>query len=318
MKIQIAGCSVKASKRTLQNPIFYALKMIQRSCEELNHTVFYNEDDEALDVDVAFMFGSVTKRKTGTDRALIKKNLINKKIPTFHLDTGLFSVYIRNHLNVSETGMFRLGMNDCVGTGDFFNKDMPDERYKSFKDNFNFIEKDPITNKDGNILFLLQSEKGWQYNEIQPFWEYARNTIEHIRKITKRNITIRAHPSPDRRGPEAIAEGFENIEIEYAERSRRSVLDSINKSFAVVTHSSSAAVESIVEGIPTFALDERCIAYDACESNLELLEDIEKYNWNNRMKNLYGWAYTSWHVNEFENPVTIQYYLEKGKSLGYI
>ena len=318
MKIQIAGCSVKASKRTLQNPIFYALKQIEKSCRELGHEIIYNEDQTAHNVDVAFMFGSVTKRKTGTDRAIIKQNLLKKKIPTFHLDTGLYSVYIRNHLNVSETGMFRIGMNDCVGTGDFFSNDMPSERYDSFKKNFNFKENTPIINSEGNILFLLQSEKGWQYDDITPYWQYARNTIEHIRKITKRNITIRAHPSPDRRGPEAIKEGFENITIEYAERARRSVLDSIRRSFAVVTHSSSAAVESIVEGIPTFALDKRCIAYDACENNLELLEDIEKYNWEDRMKNLYGWAYTSWHVNEFENPVTIQYYLEKGKSLGYI
>jgi len=318
MKIQIAGCSVKASKRTLQNPIFFALKMIQKSCEQLNHEVIYNEDQNAQDVDVAFMFGSVTKRKTGTDRALLKKNLLEKNIPTFHIDTGLYSVYIRNNLNVSETGMFRLGLNDCVGTGDFFNKDMDSSRYDTFKKNFNFTEKDPIINRDGSILFLLQSEKGWQYDDTKPYWQYARDTIEHIRKITKRNITIRAHPSPDRRGPEVIKEGFENVNIEYAERARRSVLDSIRRSFAVVTHSSSAAVESIVEGIPTFALDKRCIAYDACENNLELLEDIEKYNWEDRMKNLYGWAYTSWHVNEFENPVTIQYYLEKGKSLGYI
>ena len=35
------------------------------------------------------------------------------------------------------------------------------------------------------------------------------------------------------------------------------------------------------------------------------------------MKNLYGWAYTSWHVNELENSNTINYYLEKGKTLGH-
>ena len=94
-------------------------------------------------------------------------------------------------------------------------------------------------------------------------------------------------------------------------------MDSIRRSFAVVTHSSSAAVESIVEGIPTFALDKRCIAYDACEHDLELLENIEKFNWDNRSGYLYGWAFTSWHVNEFENPATINYYLEKGKSFGH-
>jgi len=317
MKIQIAGCSVKASKRTLQNPIYNVLSKIKQSCIVNNCIAFENETEDALDVDVAFMFGSVTKRKTGTDRAKLKQNLLNKKIPTFHLDTGLFSVYVRNSLNVNETHMFRMGMNDCVGTGDFFNKDMPSDRYDTFKKNFNFTEKDPITNKDGDILFLLQSEKGWQYDETIPFWQYARKTVEHIRKITKRNITLRAHPNPDRERPEAIAQGFDNIKIEYADKARKTVLDSIRSSFAVVTHSSSAAVESIVEGIPTFALDKRCIAYDACENNLELLEDIEKFNWNDRIQNLYNWAYTSWHIDEYENPAIIKYYLEKGKRLGY-
>ena len=47
-----------------------------------------------------------------------------------------------------------------------------------------------------------------------------------------------------------IAEGLKDVTIECADKARRTVIDSIRKSSAVITHSSSAACESIVEGIP--------------------------------------------------------------------
>jgi hypothetical protein len=318
MRIQIAGCSIKEQKRIFENPIFNTFAEIETCLIKMGHTVeakpFLGLMDKA---DFCIMFGSVTNRKRDTTRAIFKDKLLLAKVPTFHFDTGLFSVYVRNKIKQNETWMFRMGLNDCCGTGDFLNENMPGQRYKTFKKLFNFTEKDPITNKDGSILFLLQSEKGWQYNDSIPFWQYARNKVEEIRKITDRPIILRAHPNPDRERPNKIAEGFKDVTIEYADRSRREVLDSIRGSFAVVTHSSSAAVESIVEGIPTFALDERCIAYKACEQDLTLLESIDKVNWDKRQQQLYNWAYTTWHLNEWKDAGIWDYYIKKGKALGH-
>ena len=316
MRIQIAGCSIKEQKRVFENPIFNTFAEIEQVLIDMRHEVTNNHFMQIKHfTELAIMFGSVTNRKRETARAIFKDKLMLAKIPTLHFDTGLFSVYIRNRLKQNETWMFRMGLNDCTGTGNFLNQNMPAERYKTFKKMFKFTEKDPITNKDGSILFLLQSEKGWQYNDAIPFWKYARGKIEEIRKITDRPIILRAHPNPDRERPETIAKGFDNVTVEYADRARRTVLDSIRGAFATVTHSSSAAVESIVEGIPTIALDPRCIAYDACEHNLEVLGDVESINWDKRQQHLNNWAYSTWHLNEWKDPNVWKYYLGKGKAL---
>lgn len=310
MKLQFAISSIKSSKRNLSNPIYVAMSNLAESARQLGHEVIF-DDDMTPRGDVAFMFGSVTKRKEGTDRAKQKKALLDANIPTFHFDTGLFSVYVRNKMQSSETYMFRMGLDDCVGTGNFLNYESDSTRYDWFKKAFDFEEHSPRSNNNGPILFLLQSEKGWQYDNLEPFWEYARTVIERIRRTSSREIVLRAHPNPDRRPTEVIAQGFDNVSIEYADRGRASILPSIRSAFAVVTHSSSAAIESIVEGVPTYALDERCIAYGAAEWDLDNINKPEMIDWSKRQQHLHDWAYTTWHTDEFANPQVLEYYLKR-------
>ena len=134
MRIQIAGCSIKEQKRVFENPIFNTFAEIETCLIKMGHTVeakpFLGLMDKA---DFCIMFGSVTNRKRDTTRAIFKDKLLLAKIPTFHFDTGLFSVYVRNKIKQNETWMFRMGLNDCCGTGDFLNENMPGQRYKTLK-----------------------------------------------------------------------------------------------------------------------------------------------------------------------------------------
>ena len=84
---------------------------------------------------------------------------------------------------------------------------------------------------------------------------------------------------------------------------------------AVVTHSSSGAVEALVEGIPTFATSPRCIAYEACGN----LNDIaEPFDWSKREKLLWKWAHTTWSIEEFASPKLIDSYIQRAKDKGYL
>ena len=98
-----------------------------------------------------------------------------------------------------------------------------------------------------------------------------------------------------------------------ANKARRKVIDSIKQAGVVITHSSSAACESITEGIPTIALDKRCVVYDACMHDLSLLNNLELVDWNKREQNLYNWAYTSWTVDEMSQAGWLDYYLRKAE-----
>jgi hypothetical protein len=306
MKIQCDFSTIKASKRhLLSNPITAAFHAIQAATEKAGYQIVQNNPD------VVFVFGSITRRKMDTERALSIQKHRDNGTPLFSLDSALFSTYIRNRMNSSETFMFRVGYGDCIGTADFLNNKSNSQRYLWMKEAFQFEEKPPVIDNTKPILFLLQSERGWQYDDHLPYYSYARKIVKKIRSITDKDIILRSHPNLDRNPTAMIAEGFDNIVIEHADKARRKVIDSIRSAGAVVTHSSSAACESIVEGIPTFALDNRCVVYDACEHDLEKLNSLDKIDWTKREQNLYNWSYTSWTVDEMANPDWLNYYLER-------
>ena len=308
MKIQCDFSTIKANKRhLLSNPITAAFHAIQASASENGYELVQDNPD------VVFVFGSITKRKMDTERAISIQQHRDNGTPIFSLDSALFSTYIRNRMDSPETYMFRVGYGDCVGTGDFLNANSDSQRFLWMKEAFKFEEKEPVVDNEKPILFLLQSERGWQYDDHLPFYSWARKIVKQLRASTDRKIILRAHPNLDRNPTEMIAEGFDNVVIEHADKARRKVIDSIRQAGVVVTHSSSAACESITEGIPTIALDKRCVVYDACMHDLSLLNNLEQVDWNKREQNLYNWSYTSWTIDEMANPEWLNYYLKKAE-----
>ena len=308
MKIACDFYTIKSGKRhDLRNPITEAFTNLKTAVKQSS----FEYTDNCDEADVVFVFGSITQRKLDTERArrILKHRKEGKLIMA--LDSGLFSPYIRNATNNSETRFFRIGLGDITGEGNFLNDNSNKERYEWFKKAYNFEEKEPTTEIDKPILFILQSEKGWQYDNQEPYYSWAQKVVVRIRNITDRRIILRAHPNTDRNPTEWIRRGHSNIEITYGDRGRATVIDAIRKSSSVVTHSSSAAVESIVEGIPTFALDRRCVAYDACSTDLTGLIHPEDFNWKKREQILYNWSMTSWSTEEMKNPDLIEYYMRK-------
>ena len=312
MNILIDTFTIKARKRDdLTNPITAALHNVGHSGSQLGHNVRFGNDMDAPSC--VWLFGSITRRKMDTERARTIQHHRSNGTPTFALDSGLFSTYIRRKTNSSESNFFRVGFGDCVGTGDFLNETSTAERYEWFKQAYDFSEQKPTKNFDGPILFLLQTERGWQYDNLEPYKDWARQTLLRIREYTDRPVTLRAHPNHAREPLDYIAAGVNNVSYQYGERSRRSSIDAIREASAVVTHSSSSAIESYIEGIPTFALDRRCLGYNHFCNDLSKINDLNLYNWDSRYQNLCDWAMTTWHIEEFKNPKLIDYYLKKAK-----
>lgn len=293
--------TIKNSKRNdLSNPITVAFANFERGCKALGLETKRIVGDYDGECDAVVVFGSTTRRKKDTERAIAIQKHRDKGRKIISFDSGLFGTFMRDCYNVSESYMFRIGIGDCVGGGDFRCDNSPKDRYEAFKHHYKFSEKTPIIDKTKPILFLLQTERGWQYDNLEPYYLWARRTLESIRLYTDRPVVLRAHPSVDRNPTAMIAKGFDNVTIEYADRTRRGVVESIRNSSAVVTHSSSAVCESIVEGIPTFALDSRCVLYKYCQNDLSKINfDVD---WSFREQLLYDMAYMSFHINELKQP----------------
>lgn len=312
MKILFDYTTIKAGKRhNPSNPITAAFNHLAIGCESLNHEVIRMDSFKNVEADCVFVFGSITQRKKDTERAKSIQFHRDKGTPIFALDSAFFSTYIREKYKVSETHMFRIGLGDCVGGSIWLNKNSSPKRYEGFKEQYGFEEGEVKADNEAPILFLLQSEKGWQYDNLEPYYVWARGVVEKIREKTDRKIVLRAHPNLDRNPTEYIAKGFDNIEIERCGRDRVGVIRSIRNSGCVVTHSSSAAIEAYVEGVPVFALDNRCVISDDLDRDFySKINNLETYNWYNRKQKLYDWAYTSWHIAEMSRPEVIQRYLQ--------
>ena len=310
MKILIDTSTIKARKRDdLSNPITAAFHSLANGARNCGHTVDFG--NVVGDHSCVFVFGSITRRKMDTERAQSIAKHRSNGTPIFALDSGLFSTYIRRKINSSESNFFRIGFGDCVGTGDFLNEDSTPERYEWFKKACNFQEQAPTKNDSGPILFILQTERGWQYDNLEPYKDWARQTLLSLRQHTDRHIILRAHPNHAREPLDYIAAGVNNVSYQYGERARQSSIDAIREASAVVTHSSSAAIEAYIEGIPTFALDERCLGYHHFSHDLSKIDDLSVYNWDSRYQNLCDWAMTTWHIEELKNPKLLEYYLKK-------
>lgn len=318
MKIVSYISSIKAGKRSnSQNPITAALDSIVSAANNSGgeFVAYKHEGTHTVGADVGFCFGSYTQRKLEVERAVLIRAIEAAKQPCFFLDSAAFSTHIRNALNSSETFMFRLGLNSCTGEGIFWNQDLPSERYDAMKKQFNFTEKDPQDNKDGAIVFLAQTETGWQFDDLEPYYKFANKTLKEIRKHTDRKIIYRTHPKLDPRSPlDKCIEGIENLEVHNCPVSRRTLFESLVGAYAVVTHSSSGALEAVLEGIPTFALSKRTFGSPIYLTNLE---DIENFNfpWDDRKQWLYNLAYTSWSVEELKTIEVLRYYTNMLKGL---
>ena len=310
MKIQFAISTIKHSKRNSSSEAYLAMEALALSAKALGHEVIFDANMKPRG-DVAFFFGSTTNRKLLTERFIQKEQLIEAKIPTFHIDTGFFASYVRDAVGSLSAQIFRIGLNDCVGTGDFLNSNSDKSRFELLKKAFHFKESEPRISETGPILFLTQNEKGWQYDEPESFTNYSRSVISKIRSYTDRDIVLRIHPISDKNKPENMIAGFKNIKLEFVCNQRLGILDSIRNAYAVVTHSSSAAVESIVEGIPTFVLSNRGIAYNAAENDLSKIIAVDQIDWSHRNQHLYDWANATWHLRDLYHPPLLQTFLQK-------
>jgi|TARA_B100001093_G_scaffold160658_1_gene152987 hypothetical protein len=313
MKIVSYISSIKAGKRyNGGNPITAALESIVSAANNSGgeFTAYKHEGTHTVSCDVGFAFGSYTQRKLDTERAVLIRGIEAAKQPCYFLDSAAFSTHIRNALNSSETQMFRVGLNSCTGQGIFWNQDLPKERYEAFKKQFNFCDGPPQDNKDGPIVFLAQTETGWQFDDLEPYHKFANRTLKQIREITERKIIYRTHPKLDPRSPlKKCIEGIENLEVHNCPVSRRTLFESLNGAYACVTHSSSGALEAVTEGIPTFALSKRAFGSPMYLTDIKDINNaFQFFEWDKRHQWLYNLAYTSWSIEELKTIEVLRYY----------
>lgn len=159
------------------------------------------------------------------------------------------------------------------------------------------VSMQPWRENGDHILLCLQRDGGWSMAG-QDVVDWAMNTIQELRKYTRRPIRIRTHPG-DKRAKKysdriiKLCQGRRLNPVSLSS-SAASLDDDFKNCWAVVNHNSSPGVAAAIEGIPVFVTDPiRSQAQDVANTDLSKIESptlMDRDHWINRISQFH-WSH---------------------------
>ena len=264
----------------------------------------------SLDYDYSFCFsyqGEVYRENNKMSllrRALQEKHLEDGKI--FFMDSDVLISYQGQHMqgNQSKKQETELGLRYVRvpythvhhPKAKHFYKDNWRQRWESIKTNKNITVRD-YENIDGPILLVCNRGKEGYGGGGKPAHIWAKETIEELSKHTKRNFIVRFHSanSNDKSGNvrEFLKYSFDNVEIQNPDREYPNLLETIRRSYAVVTFASSAAAPAIIEGRHLFVTSPTCFFYEDRSGELSDIENPKQIDRDNFYKR---YSHSHWNI----------------------
>lgn len=195
--------------------------------------------------------------------------------------------------------------------GVFGNENSPSDRWNKFE------RETGITFKDWNspgdkIIFMGQKEGDSSIVDIykqgfKSYTDWMLKTIRDIRTYTDREIIIRPHPRNLRaglKGANWVANQFTGVRVSDnltvgGGQGGDGLAADLKKAYCVVTYNSLSGIESVEEGIPTFALHNGSMIWPIAHRNLAEIENLKYDTDITQWK--YDIAYTQWTVEEQKN-----------------
>lgn len=237
-------------------------------------------------------------------RALQEKHLEDGKI--FFMDSDVLISYQGQHMqgNQSKKQETELGLRYVRvpythvhhPKAKHFYKDNWRQRWESIKTNKNITVRD-YENIDGPILLVCNRGKEGYGGGGKPAHVWAKETIEELNKHTKRNFIVRFHSanSNDKSGDvrEFLKYSIDNVEIQNPDREYPNLLETIRRSYAVVTFASSAAAPAIIEGRHLFVTSPTCFFYEDRSGELSDIENPKQIDRDNFFKR---YSHSHWNL----------------------
>lgn len=215
----------------------------------------------------------------------------------------------RRHL-----GWSRLGWTSYKWTeGQFGNENSPSDRWNKFQKETGIQLKDWKSLGD-KIIIMGQKEGDSSllnlYKEYDSFYDWVEYIILEIKKHTDRPILLRPHPRNLSRGKKLsnkLKAKYPKLDISVSENTDSladylpndlnqctadGLYQDLQSAHCVVTYNSLSSIESICEGIPTFAFEDGSMIWPIRQQGLENIEnlnyEIDRTQWCNDI------AYTQW------------------------
>ena len=314
MKVEIFRRTVKDRKRGNSYELLYHLKKgIEAAGDQ---PIIVNEDRSGPTVEgemmptapMAAMFGYGGDKQmhhTKGRRRELADNCRAKKIPLITFDGGLLSSF--GNVSTSSEHHFRVSLYTPMNDGDFLSDNSPSDRWDMLVKKFN-VKYEPWrkSNKEDPIIFVLQPKDNWSMNELDPI-DWFNSVYNKLRPMTNRKFIARPHPNNVSNILERKNELPDDVEIQYTQKHfvgdekkfyRFHFQEAIAKAHAVVTHNSTASVDSCIRGIPTFCTSDLALCWDVCNKDLA---DIETPKTTDRTQWVNDLGYKLWSIDEIKN-----------------
>ena len=165
------------------------------------------------------------------------------------------------------------------------------------------------TNINKNILFCTQLPWDTQVQDVD-YSKWIIDTINILKKHTKRQIVIRKHPkSRPKNGFDYFDNYFfkkNNLDVIISDKS---IEDDFKDSYCVIAFNSTILVDAVINGIPVLSGSETSIVNDICIKDISTVENLHKFSNEDIKKCLSLVAYKQWNLDEISQGIPFDYYI---------
>ncbi len=260
-------------------PIFDAFI---KSLHDAGDEVYLNRSANA---DVAVIWSVLWRGRMQGYRPIWQKYR-NQGKPVIVLEVG----------GLKRNSSFKIGINGINRDADFANQEFDDKRWPLFGLDFK-----PWNQTGEMIVICGQHDHSEQWKGLPRMEAWITQQIQEIRKYTTRPILVRPHPRNQIQFKES---DFKNVKVRHPKRDFRTYDDTdfkatLERTWAVVNHSSNPAMEAVINGVPVF-VSESSLCHDV--GNIKLAEINtpampNRKNWANKL------AYTEWFEDEIRQGI---------------
>ena len=162
------------------------------------------------------------------------------------------------------------------------------------------------SNQGDPIIFVLQPKDNWSMNELDPI-EWFNGVYEKLRPATDRPFIVRPHPNHVASIDARKGDLPDDVELQFTQKHfsgdekkfyRFNFQDAIANAHAVVTHNSTASVDSCIRGIPTFCTSDLALCWEVCNKDLN---NIETPEYPDRTQWVHDLGYKMWSIKEIRD-----------------
>jgi hypothetical protein len=313
MKVEIFRRTVKDRRRGASYDLLQHMAEGIRACGDEpimvneNKTGEWTKDEMEPTAPIGCMFGYGGDKQQhhtkGRRRDLVERAK-KKGIYIITFDGGLLSSFGNVH---GPNHHWRVALYSPMNNGNFLSDNSPPDRWEKFIKLFN-IKYEPWrkSKPDDPILFVLQPSDNWSMNELDPV-AWFNDVYKKLRPLTKRKFIVRPHPNHVVAIENRMREFPDDVEVVIGQKFfqgdekkyyRFHFQEALNNCHAVITHNSTASVDSCVRGVPTFVTSDLAICWPV--ANTDLLK-IESPIYPDRTQWVHDIGYKLWNENEIKN-----------------